>query len=266
MHDDSHNDKDIMRRIIITGASEGIGRELSLHYARKGFKLFLMARNEERLSMLYQEIESAGGEASYAVCDVSERGQVKEAFLKGVEYLRTVDIAILNAAVSINNPFNNFSIDDFQKVFRINVDGMAFCLDSIVPIMKQQGAGIIAGVSSIADSRGFPGAGPYSASKAAVTTLLESARVELSHFGIKVITVRPGFVRTNMVKVNNFNMMFMLDAPVAAEIIANGIARGRPIVSFPWQTALSSWFLKLVPPIIFDRIFDYWHRKMRKTN
>jgi short-subunit dehydrogenase len=264
MHDDSLSVENNRLRIVITGASEGIGRELALHYAAKGSKLFLMARNGERLFGLVQEIEEAGGEAGYTVCDVAEPQQVEAAFLRAEEYLRTIDIAILNAAVSINNPFTNFNIENYRKVFRVNVDGLVYCLTSIISIMKRQGKGTIAGISSIADSRGFPGAGPYSASKAAVTTLLESARVELATEGIKVITVRPGFVRTNMVKVNDFNMMFMMDASSAAAIIAKGIEKGRPIISFPWQTALSAWLLKLIPQFIYDPVLSYWNRKMRK--
>lgn len=114
---------------------------------------------------------------------------------------------------------------------------------------------MIAGVSSIADVRGFPNSGLYCASKSAVSTFLESLRVELKSAGIKVAVVRPGFVLTPMISENKFKMPFLINVEKAAAIIVKGIKNEKKIIQFPLGTVLGGKLLKMMPNFIFDFIF-----------
>jgi short-subunit dehydrogenase len=111
---------------------------------------------------------------------------------------------------------------------------------------------MIVGVSSMADSRGFPKSGFYNASKAAATLLLESLRIELKPFNIKVLTVKPGFVRTPMTDKNEFHMPFLMDVDKAAKIIIDGIKKEKRIIQFPVPTMIGSKIIKFMPDQLFD--------------
>ena len=118
--------------------------------------------------------------------------------------------------MTIRQWVKDFNSENFKKVFETNTFGIAHALECLIPIMKKQGYGKIAGVTSLADVRGYPGSSGYSASKAAATRLLESARIELKKFNIRVITVKPGFVKTPMTDKNEFIMPFKIQPERAA--------------------------------------------------
>jgi short-subunit dehydrogenase len=111
---------------------------------------------------------------------------------------------------------------------------------------------MIVGVSSLAESRGFPKSGFYNASKAAATLLLESLRVELKPHNVKVLIVKPGFVRTPMTDKNEFHMPFLMDVDKAAKIIIDGIKKEKRIIQFPLATVIGSKIVKIMPDWLFD--------------
>jgi NAD(P)-dependent dehydrogenase (short-subunit alcohol dehydrogenase family) len=147
---------------------------------------------------------------------------------------------------------DKFSSSDFVKSFEVNTFGIAYALEVLIPIMKKQGYGTIAGVTSLADIRGYGGSSSYSASKAAGSILLESARVELKKYNIRVITVRPGFVKTAMTDKNEFKMPLLMQPPKASRIIRKKIENGRSVVQFPWPIVLSTRIIKNIPNWIYD--------------
>jgi short-subunit dehydrogenase len=129
---------------------------------------------------------------------------------------------------------------------------LAYCMEILIPIMKRQGFGTIAGVSSLADARGFPGHAAYSASKSSATFILEAARSELAKFGINVITVKPGFVKSDMTADNKFFMPLLMETDDAAKIIVNGILSGKKRIGFPMPMVFLTYLVKILPSSVFE--------------
>ena len=129
--------------------------------------------------------------------------------------------------------------------------------------MRAAGRGTLVGIASVAGFRGLPGAGAYSASKAAAITWLESLRIELSGSGVSVVTVCPGYIATPMTQANRYRMPFLLDADEAARRIARAIAAKRRVAVIPWQMALASLALRAMPGWLFERLSARAPRKSR---
>jgi NAD(P)-dependent dehydrogenase (short-subunit alcohol dehydrogenase family) len=251
---------EIPRKIVITGASRGIGKELAYKYATRGAEIVLMARSTEDLAEVAEEVSIRGGKAHYITCDVSDRDDVRKAFDFAKEKLRNFDIVFLNAGVGGQNWFAEGDVSKFDQIIKVNVLGLAYGMENVVPLMIKRGRGKIAITSSLADSRGFPGNGAYCSSKAAASHLAESARAELRPYGIDVLTIKPGFIKTEMTDSNDFYMPFLMEADEAAGHIANKIEEGKNHIYFPAPTMIASALGKCIP----DPIFDFFV-KIRKT-
>jgi short-subunit dehydrogenase len=247
-------------RAVVTGASSGIGRELARELARRGYAVALLARRAELLEELARELPHAVAVA----CDVTDRDSVHAAVRRAEGELGgPFDLAIANAGVSIPNHAAKFSVDDAELVFRVNVFGMLYLYDAVIPGMIERRAGRFVGVASVAGLRAIPSAGPYSASKAAMQAFLEASRIELAPYGVGVTTVNPGFVSTPMTEKNRFRMPFLMTATRAARIIADGIERGRRVVQFPRRMSLLMRTIRVLPDAIYDRgMKRYGQRKM----
>lgn len=168
-----------------------------------------------------------------------------------------IDIAILNAGISEYVSFRDYNSDNLQSTIAVNLLGNAHCLQYLIPIMKEQGNGKIVGISSIASFRASPGASSYSASKIAFDYLLEAARYELKKLGIDVITVRFGFVNTDIIKKNDFYMPFMLEPEECARKIVAGINSGKRKIQFPLIMLLITKFAKILPEPIFEKLIKF---------
>ena len=247
------------KNVFITGASRGIGKALAYEYASRGANLVLLARNETALKIISTDLSKGTVKTLYTKCDVSDREQMLNSVKFAVDSMLSIDVAILNAGISIRNWIEHFDAGDFTKTVEVNLFSIAYGLEFLVPVMKKQGYGTIAGISSLADARGYPGSSAYTASKAAATRLLESARVELKKHNINVITVKPGFVRTDMTAKNEFMMPFMIEPEKAARIIRRGIERNRKVISFPLGTVLLTKISAHLPNFIYDPLM----RKLR---
>ncbi len=238
--------------VVIIGASQGIGKALAMEYAAHNTKLVLLSRNTASIESIAEDIKSNGGECYIKKCDVTSFGEVKDGIEFAVSKLGNLDLVIINSGIGGPNWMDKFSSSDFVKSFEVNTFGIAYALEVLIPIMKKQGYGTIAGVTSLADIRGYGGSSSYSASKAAGSILLESARVELKKHNIRVITVRPGFVKTAMTDKNEFKMPLLMQPPKAARIIRKKIEKGRSVVQFPWPIVLSTRIIKNIPNWIYD--------------
>lgn len=252
------------KKIIITGASRGIGKEVAIEFARQGHQLVLMARSEENLAKICNSLKNLNPSVYYKVCDVTDKDQMKEAFDFAIQKMEGIDIAILNAGIAGSGYFENFSSDNFKRIFDVNLFGVAYGMELLIPIMAKQGSGTIAGVSSLADFRGASGNAIYCASKTAVTFLLEAARVELAKFGINVVTIKPGFVKSDMTDQNKFYMPLLMETNVAAKIIVNGLLSGKKRIGFPIPMVFLSWLGKVVPAAIFEYFIKLWGRPINE--
>ena len=240
--------------ILITGASTGIGKEIAKLLAEKNCSLALIARRGELLDELVEQIKTKNPNIKSYVCNVVKPGEVKKVFTEIREHFKKIDIAILNAGVGSKSSAEDYSYENAKNTFGVNVLGIVNCVENLLPDFIKHKAGMIVGVSSLADSRGWQGSGFYCASKAAATLLLENLRVELKPFNIKVITVKPGFVETPMTEKNKFPMPFLMSAEKAAKIIIDGIKKEKRIIQFPLPTVLSAKLMRIVPEFLFEYI------------
>jgi len=249
-------------KVFITGASSGIGEALAVYYAGQGALLGLLGRRGEALQALNQRL--GGQHLIYAVdvCHAVEMQTAAEDFLAraGVP-----DIVIASAGVSAGTLTE--IADDlpaFRRIMDINVFGMAATFAPFIPAMRQAGSGQrLVGFASVAGIRGLPGAEAYSASKAAAIAYLESLRLEMAPYGIKVVTIAPGYIETPMTAVNPYRMPFLLPAPEAARRFARVIDRGCSYSVIPWQMGIVAKLLRLLPNWLYDRLFTHAPRKPR---
>lgn len=238
------------RRVFITGASSGIGQALARHYDKQGVQLGLVARRKELLDKLASELKVTC--AIYPL-DVRDAEALDKAARDFIQYFGVPDIVIANAGVS-RGTLTEHKEDRvaFRAVMDINVLGMVHTFQPFINAMRQAGKGQLVGIASVAGIRGLPGAGAYSASKAAAISYLESLRVEMLSSGIAVTTIAPGYIRTPMTDVNTYRMPFLMDADVAAGKMAHAISQKRRFVVLPWQMGLVARFIRLLPPAIWD--------------
>ena len=251
--------------ILITGASSGIGLELARQLASLNCKLALAARREPVLKEIEKELKRINKDILTVKCDVTNREEVKNAVQTTINSFGKVDIAILNAGINIKSTNNELDSKALGKILDVNVIGMSYFFEELLPAFKSRG-GMFVGVSSLADGRGFPLSGFYCASKAAVTLFLESKRIELKPFNIKVLTVKPGFVKTPMTDKNKFKMPFLMNVEKAAKIILKGIEKEKSIIQFPWQTVLGAKILRLLPNFIFDIVAEKQRKSYQPEN
>jgi short-subunit dehydrogenase len=228
---------------VITGASSGIGWALAKTLAAEGCKVGLVARRAEKLQALADEIRTAGGTAAFAGADVADRPQVLAAIQEVSDQLGPIDLLIANAGVGMATLLDPPNIGDIEEMFRVNVLGVIYSLEAVLPDMLRRGRGHLAAVSSLAGLKGLPGESAYCASKSALITYMEGLRIQLRGRGIAVTTLCPGFVRTPMTAANDFHMPFVLEADGAARRIVRALRRQRKVYAFPWQMA---WFMRVV--------------------
>jgi short-subunit dehydrogenase len=251
----------VSSRVFITGASSGIGAALASHYAKGGAILGLCARREQPMRELLADLECAG--ASYAV-DVTDATSLQNAARDFIERFGAPDLVIANAGISVGTSSGlPEDLSTFQKVMNTNVFGMAATFQPFIAPMRVRGSGTLAGIASVAGFRGLPGAAAYSASKSAAIAYLESLRAELHGSGVSVVTVCPGYVRTPMTDVNRYRMPFIIGADEAGRRIARAIARKRRLAVIPWQMALVSCILRVLPGWLYDRALARAPRKAR---
>lgn len=250
------------QRVIITGASSGIGAALALRYAREGATLGLIARRKPELEQLAVQFPTR---AEIYPLDVRDAAALAAAARDFISRHGVPDIVIANAGVSVGT-LTDFAEDTrvFRDVFDINVIGVVNTLQPFLASMRAAERGSLVGIASVAGYRGLPGGAAYSASKAAVIAYLESLRVELRASGIKVTTICPGYIETPMTAKNPYPMPFLMSADRAAEKMIAIIARRKPFAVIPWQMAMVARCLHMMPNWLYDRLFARAPRKLRR--
>lgn len=223
----------------ITGASTGIGCALALELARRGTRVAALARSADALADL---ADQADGIMPLPL-DVTDRDAVVNAVDTIEASIGELDLCIPNAGISA--PWNATApnADAFDHLFGVNVAGVVNTLEAVVPRFVERRRGQISVMSSVAGFRGLPSAGPYCASKAAVTVLCESMKFDLDRSGVKMQVIHPGFVETPLTDKNPFRMPFLMSPEDAARRICLGLARDRFEITFPRRC---TWWLKLM--------------------
>jgi short-subunit dehydrogenase len=249
-----------MKKILITGASSGIGlalaRQYAMHYADEKLVLGLVGRKLATLQQIAQELESTHHTtcAIYAL-DVRDSTALNTAAKDFMLQYGVPHIVIASAGVS-RGTLTEYQADitAFQAIMDINVMGMVHTFSPFITAMKNAKAGQaqLVGIASVAGIRGLPGAGAYSASKAAVISYLESLRLEMQKYGINVTTIAPGYIRTPMTEINHYKMPFLMEADRFAKKSIAAIENKRRFTIIPWQMGWVAKLLRFIPPIAWD--------------
>jgi len=247
-----------MKRVFITGASSGIGAALALFYAQRGASIGLVGRRHDALLALQARLP---GEHRIYVLDVRDRDALHAAAADFLSH-GPVDVVIASAGISagtLTEEPDDYRV--FEAIIATNLNATVATFEPFIAPMKAQGKGRLVGIASVAAVRGLPGAGAYSASKAAVRAYCESLRVELSLSGIRVVTIAPGFIKTPMTAQNPYKMPFLMPVDRFAAQAVNAIEKGVSYRVIPWQMAWVAKLLRIVP----DGLYDYFAvRRKRK--
>jgi len=205
------NQAGFKKLVWITGASSGLGYALAKRYAENGHTVVASARRFEQLQRLRDEA--------------------------------TPDTVILNAGYYQPCSLDEITMDNFLATFDVNVNGTVRCMLGILPALRVRGSGHVVFVSSVAGYSGLPRAAAYGSSKAALTHLAESIKLECNAEGIDVTVVNPGFVKTPLTDKNSFAMPFIMEVETASRAMFAGLESGKFEVVFPKRFA---WILKLL--------------------
>ncbi|MGB7399289.1 SDR family oxidoreductase [Castellaniella sp.] len=249
------------QRVFITGASSGIGAALARQYASHGAVLGLVGRRQDALQQVLAGLPGQGHQLY--VLDVRDRDALHSAAL---DFLQAgpVDRVLACAGISVGtltDESEDFAV--FQNVIDINLLAMVATFEPFLASMRARRQGVLVGIGSVSGVRGLPGAGAYSASKAAVRAYCESLRIELHGSGVQVVTIAPGFIATPMTAQNPYRMPFLMPVDRFAQQAMRAIeARDRYRV-LPWQMAWVSRLLPLVPDAVYDAVAARRKRKPR---
>jgi short-subunit dehydrogenase len=254
------------KSILITGATSGIGRALTLEYAAPGVRLALVGRNQKRLDEVAAEARARGAAVSVAALDVRARRELAK-WICAVDDETPLDLVIASAGITtgigLGRPREG--ADAVRAVIATNLVGVLNTIDPVMERMSARGRGRLAFLSTIAAVHGFPYSPAYCASKAAIHSYAEGIRAELLPRGVGVSIIVPGFVATPL----NENIVcpkpFVTTPARAAEIIRRGLERGRPVIAFPRTLYGAAYILKVLPARWVDRFLNLIHVDIPET-
>jgi 3-oxoacyl-[acyl-carrier protein] reductase len=186
---------------VVTGASQGIGRDTARALAEAGAKVAVAARNEEKLAELVQEITGKGSEAFAVKMDVADGEQIKAGFKSIFEKFAKVDILVNNAAITRDGLAMRMKPDDWEAVLRTNLTGAHLCIQQVLGPMMKARSGRIINISSVVAESGNAGQANYVASKAGLIGLTKAIAIEIASRNITVNAIAPGFIETPMTAV-----------------------------------------------------------------
>jgi uncharacterized protein len=238
---------------LVTGASSGIGRLLSLRFAREGARVALVARRRSELEALATEIATAGGAAFPISCDVSDPASVQETCAKALDHFGRIDLLVNNAGYGHHRTFLEWDLADMERVMCVNYFGALRFTKLLLPQMVDRGRGWVVLVASVAGRIGTPGESAYAATKFAMVGLGEALSIEVEDSGIHVLTVCPGVIRTPFFDAEALDRM----PPVArrqfvepeklVEAIIRALARGDRELTYPRSLA-AAYVVKALAP------------------
>jgi NAD(P)-dependent dehydrogenase (short-subunit alcohol dehydrogenase family) len=250
----------------ITGASSGIGQALAARFHAQGWRLALVARRDAEL----REWARAQGidETMLQVyaADVRDVAAICAAGRTCIEQQGLPQVVIANAGISTG--IDSALIEDLD-VMRATLDtntlGMAATFQPFIEPMRQRRDGTLVGVASVAGIRGLPGHAAYCASKAAAIAYCESLRGECRPFGVRVVTIVPGYIDTPLTRGNPYPMPFLMPSERFAAAAMDTIVAGRSYRVIPWQMGVVAKLLRLLPNAVFDRLLAGRPRKPRRA-
>ena len=242
-------------KVLITGASSGLGAELARQYAHKDNELTLLARREDRLYELRKELYEKCESVEIIVADVTEFHSLQEK----LSQIKSLDMVILNAGISLGHSSDEDyipTIEEFEKLYKVNVLSAHAILEVLLPLFKAQKSGKIVFISSLASFFSMPTSTVYSSSKRALNAYAEGVRYEYNKYGIKVLNILPGFIKSELTDKNDFNMPFILETEVGVAKIVKAIEKSKRQYIFPLRFYLIIKLLKILPSFLQEKIIN----------
>ena len=243
------------RRGLIIGASVGLGAELARKLSREGYSLALIARSEDKLNDLSNEINSNGGNAQPYVHDVTEYKKIPDLLRKIVADLGGLDVVVFVAGVNFPpGGIDKYNFENDRKMVEVNLIGAMAWLSPIAEMFQSAKAGQIVGIASVAGDRGRVGNPGYNTSKAGLATYLEALRNRLTRHGVNVLTVKPGFMKTEMMKAAQGATPFAIEPEKAADDIFKAMEKRKQLI---YTASIWRWIMLAIqhtPSFIFRRL------------
>jgi short-subunit dehydrogenase len=252
--------------VIVTGASAGIGKATAYAFAQEGAIVVLVARREDRLRRIAEEIRQRGGRAMDVAMDVADRDQTFGMVHRVIAELGRVDILVNNAGIGLISPVVDMQSAELERVMDVNFYGLIWCTQAVLPHMIQRQSGQIINVSSVVGKRAVPRMSAYCASKFAVQAFSESLRMEVAPHHIDVVVICPPRTETE------FDRTPMMDRPgsrvkldgIPAEAIASAILKAakkrKREVIVTWRGKAFSWAGILAPRLLDWMMERIWAR------
>jgi short-subunit dehydrogenase len=249
----------------ITGASSGIGQALAAHYAQAGWRLALVARRTGQ-TQAWASARGLGAERCEVYgADVAVPDSIIAAAKACIGAHGLPDVVIASAGMSVGmDTAYRADIDLMGELFALNNTGMAATFHPFVQGMCERRSGTLVGIASVSAIRGLPGHGAYCGSKAAVVAYCEALRGELRPFGVKVVTLLPGYVATPLTAKNPYPMPFQMRAEDFAASAAKAIAAKSSYRVIPWQMGVIAKLMRMLPNALFDQVVAGRGRKPRR--
>jgi short-subunit dehydrogenase len=249
----------------ITGASSGIGQALAACCVRAGWRVALVARRVEPLQALAQAQGLGPERCGVYRADVADVDSIVAAGRACIETQGLPDLVIASAGISVGmDTALREDLDVMRDVYATNNLGMAATFHPFLGPMRERRSGTLVAVASVGAIRGMPGHGAYCSSKSAVITYAESLRGENRPFGLRVVTLVPGYVATPLTARNPYAMPFLMTPEAFAERAWRAIQAGDSYRVIPWQMGIVAKLLRLLPDPLFDRVFAGRGRKPRR--
>lgn len=211
----------------------------------------LAARNVSALREIAEEYPDA---TCVLPLDVTDEEALSGALKKAAAHFGGLDCVIANAGIGIPTAARAVDAATMRKVLEVNLIAASITLVKGLPFVEESPVGLLVGISSLAGHRGGPRSGPYNASKAGFSRFMESLRSELGSTHVRVLDIRPGFVRTPMTNRNRFRMPFLLEPDDAARRMANAIEKRRSHLTYPRRMGALLGILRHMPDGLFDRL------------
>ncbi|MBD3884350.1 SDR family oxidoreductase [Phormidium tenue FACHB-886] len=225
--------------VLITGASQGIGKATALRFAREGYNVVLAARQLDRLEAAAEEVRALGQQALAIPTDVRDIDQVTAMVQKAIAYFGQIDLLINDASVYYMGPVEAASLSDWQQVINTNLWGYIHTIHTLLPHFLERGKGTIVNISSIGGLDPIPYQVPYTTSKFAITGLTKSLRTELAPKGIHVCGIYPSFIRTRLIERGLFRGNQEKTAQARYKLVDR--AFHSPVLETPEDVASAIW-------------------------
>ncbi|MCV6627393.1 MAG: SDR family oxidoreductase [Cellvibrionaceae bacterium] len=246
-----------MKSVFITGASSGLGMQMAIEFAQRGYNLGLAARRMDRLEALKEQLTSHNVQIELWSLDVKDDGAQQHVLGEAAECLGGLDIIVANAGMADTAGVGEGAFAATRETIEINVIGAMATVHHGVALLRRQGRGRMVAIGSVAGDRGLPGAGSYSASKAALGVYMDSLRLETRNENIQITLLKPGYIDT-AINQDMASRPFLVDLETGGKALVDAIEKGVAVSCIPaWPWNVVSWLMARLPGPLLAR-FSGW--------